>query len=211
MRKRKVFANLIALLFSVFSVIYSVFAIRFDYRLNYRLKLVNIPEGFILASKDISFSATYKCSHILKGILKDQDVIDIDYSIPSQEVRNYVFFVNLDVWDIVKDIPFCNVESVSQKIISIELQRLYSKLLRVLPDIVGDIQSDYSYSFSVDPPYIIASGPESKLRDKDIVYTELVDIQGRKQDFSIRIPLRKEEGLKFDKDVVTVFFKIKPK
>lgn len=211
MRKRKLFANIVALLFSVLSVIYSIFGIRFNYKLTYRLKLVDIPEGFVPANKDISFYAEYKCSHILRGILKEEETIDVEFKISSQAVGNYVFFVNVDVWDIVKDVPFCEVYSVSQKIISVELQRLYSKYLRVLPDVVGSVPPNYFYSFSVDPSYVMVSGPEGKLKDKEVIYTEIVDIQGRTQDFSIRIPLRKEEDLKFEKDVVTVFFKIRPK
>lgn len=207
--KRKIFANIVALLFASLSVIYSVFVIRFDYDLLYKVELVNLPQGFHPVQKNLNFSVRYSCSHILMGILKNDRTVNVQVDVTSNLIRSVIFLLNIDTSELVKPIPFCSVSSVSPKIINVEFQRMYSKYLRVLPDIVGNVPDNYFYSFSVSPPYVMATGLEGKLKERDVIYTEIIDIQGRFQDFSIRIPLRKDEDIDLETDVVLVSFKIR--
>lgn len=206
--KRKIFTNLVAFVFAFFAVIYSIFGIRFNHIVNYRINLVNIPKDITPSDKDINFSVEYSCSNILKGLFTKKE-IEIDYDV-SPSVRN-TFFLNLDVSQFVKSVPFCSVVSYSPKVITVEFQRIISRYLKVYPDIVGNVPENYVYSFSVSPPYVMVRGPESKVRDKDGIYTEIIDIQDRISDFSIRIPLRKEPDIETNPDFVYVFFKIMPK
>lgn len=208
--KRSIFVNLASILFAVFSVIYSIFGIRYEHKIKHQVRLINLPQDFVPVQRDISFSVEYSCSHILKGVL-DDDQTDVNYDAAIRVRENSFFLININTSDLVRKVPFCKVVSVSPKLLNIELQRFMSKYLKVLPDIVGNVPPEYSYSFSVSPPYVMAKGPEGKLKDKEVIYTEVIDIQDRNADFSIRIPLRRDEEIELDTDIVFVKFEIKPK
>lgn len=210
MRRKEMFTNSVSLAFAFLSVTYAVLGIRYNHKVRYQLEFVNLPVNFAPTQKDINFSVEYSCSYVLKGILKSEQLpVEIDVS--KYGVERSFFILNINTEEIVKRIPLCSIVSVFPKSINVELEKTHTKYVRVLPDVVGDVPPGYVFSFSVSPPYVMIKGPEQKIKDKDFIYTEVIDIHDRVSDFSIRIPLRKEEYLDVETDVVHVHFKIRPR
>lgn len=80
--------------------------------------------------------------------------------------------------------------------VTVTLERKLKKSLEVVPDIAGFPAKGYELSqFFITPSTIEVEGPESEIADLESIPTEEIDISGKKEDFTIRVPLIIDEGI----------------
>ena len=80
--------------------------------------------------------------------------------------------------------------------VTVALERKMKKSLEVVPDITGFPAKGYELSqFFITPSTVEVEGPESQIADLESIPTEEIDISGKQEDFTVRVPLIIDEGI----------------
>ncbi len=186
-------SKVVSIIFAISITIYSVQSFRRTYTINYTIQVRALPSDIILSSlgSDV-VRADYSCSFIVS----DTDFVrNRDRTLIVEFSHSLFPMTNLNVERLIQDKhPFCKLENVSPKFIILEFERLISKRMKVVPDVIGRVPDIFSYSVTVYPDEVNVTGPESVLRGRESIFTEVVDIQGRSETFSIIVPISKIDG-----------------
>ena len=115
----------------------------------------------------------------------------------------------IDVRNFLNVPTFCEVESLSEGKVEFEFVQMTTKVLFVRADVIGKPADKFFYTVSVTPDKVIAQGPRRELEKINFVWTETIDINERKESFSIEVPLRTINiDANFKPKTVRVFVKI---
>lgn len=211
MREQSSIFKFVAFIFSLSISVYTALTLRNSYSLKYRIVFENMPDGFTVSNlRDTFIDVNLSCPYIMSGTSFFRKN---DRSVKVKLPDNFSPILNLDMMNEKYDIPpLCSILSVSPRFITFEFERVVSRVVQVKPDIVGSLPEGYTYSVSVEPERVIISGPESEIRGKEFIFTEIVDIEGRKDSFSIEVPISKfSSSVKIAPETVKVFVDIKKK
>jgi hypothetical protein len=206
---RDTFLKIISVVFASSITIFSSLTFKREISTKYRVKVESVSENIILSPDSTKYvEVNLECPHLIsENLVKRPKEIKID--LKGERYSS----VQIDVDEIKIDKPaLCKIKEINPKTIYLNLERKISKELEVVPDIVGRVDDKYSVSVTVVPKYVKAVGPENELKGKNKAYTEMIDIQGKMQDFSLEVPLYKiNNSVNFFPQVVTVFVKIREK
>ncbi len=200
---------MVSVIFSVSITMYAISSFKKTYSLKYRVEFENLPEGIVVSDHSQTFiDVRVDCSYIVSGTsFFRENNKTVQVKLPE----NLSPLISFDMMNAEYNTPpFCSVISVSPRFITFEFERVVSRVVDVKPDIVGGVPDGYSYSIHVEPKKVVISGPESEIRGRNYVYTEMVDIQGRHETFSIEVPLSKiGNRVKIIPETVKVYVRIK--
>ncbi len=202
--KYSAFLKIVSFLFAVSFFLFSVYNFRKIFGVKYDIIIDGVPNDLIVTDdSDRVISVEYDCPFLVWGTSftnRKHGTIKIDFS--------YRFFpmYTVDISDLdIPNFPLCRIKSAQPKVLTFGFERFISKRVKVLPDIVNNLSAGYIYAVEVNPPEVLLSGPESKVKDKEVVYTDFVVVQGdRVSPMVLEVPL-----FKFDKNIVISPDKVK--
>ncbi len=94
--------------------------------------------------------------------------------------------------------------------IPITFERLASKRVAVSPTFKGFLEQGYELiSYDIVPPEIVIEGPSSLINSTKDISTDVIELNGKTEDFSLTVPLVKPSDLISLADVDTVRFSAK--
>ncbi len=168
----------------------------------------NIPSGFVLAATP----PLVPCQIKAKG--KDMIVFKLNpprvlADMANRQVKKLTF----DLSPELLRYPF-NLKAVEAAFviseITVNLDRLGQKEVRVLPDVSGIPASGYIVcdSTSAEPSLVIISGPQRLLEKIDSVYTWPVKVDGRSENQRVRCRVAPPDTLLFRAEPESVWVKL---
>jgi hypothetical protein len=151
-----------------------------------------VPLEFIVSPNAQITSSTQQDVQIdLSGDKRKLDQIDRDQLKVISDLSNSApgdLAVTLSPETVSVDLPQgVKLEDVQPGRIRVKLEAVAERDLEVKPQTIGDVVAGYEvYSISVVRPRIRVRGPASVVNTLDNVFTEKIDLAGRREDFTAR-------------------------
>ena len=173
------------------------------------VKLINVPKDYIAMSDYTNVTITIKgAARLLQGLENSDVLLNIDVaSFPEgQSIRRILpadFKTPLRM----------EVVDVKPNSLIVTIDKLVSKEVRVLPSVIGDVDSGYEVeNITLKPNTAVITGASSVVSHLENISTMQINLSDRSENFALNVSMKEYDGItKIEPDMVEVRVKLKEK
>ncbi len=172
-----------------------------------QVKLVNVPAGYVAVPDYTNVTITIKgASRLLKGLRNSDVLLNVDVSLfpEGQSIRRILpsdFKTPLRM----------EVVDVKPSSLKINIDKLATKEVRILPSVIGDVNTGYKVeSITLKPNVAKITGAANVLQHMENISTMQINLSNRSENFALNVSMKDYGGVtKIEPDTVEVRVKLK--
>ncbi len=189
--------KLLALGFAIFFWYVVIGQQKSEITLEFPIEFQNVPENYVIINNPVR-----KVSVLLSGpspIIKTLSKENLSFPVDLSKVkigRNEIYLLP----HMLKLPKKIKVKFINPSRLEIVIDKLETKQVPVIPTIIGKVKPGYKItSINVTPPVVSIVCISKELKNLDIVHTDEINVNGKKESFEISVPV--EINLKYLKSI----------
>lgn len=171
------------------------------------VKLINTPKGHIAMSDYTNVTITIKgAARLLQGLENSDVLLNIDVSSLTEGQSSRGLLPS----DFKTPLRMEVVE-VKPNALTITMDKITSKEVRILPSVIGEVNKGYKIEkISLLPNTAIITGAESVVSHLENISTMQINLSDRSENFALNVSMKEYTGVtKIEPDTVEVRVKLK--
>lgn len=173
------------------------------------VKLINVPKDYIAMSDYTNVTITIKgAARLLQGLENSDVLLNIDVaSFPEGHSIRKILPADF------KTPLRMEVVDVKPNSLIVTIDKLASKEVRVLPSVIGDVDSGYKVeNITLKPNTAVITGASSVVSHLENISTMQINLSDRSENFALNVSMKEYNGItKIEPDMVEVRVKLKEK